>query len=399
MADENGKVFGLRKNVFFLGLVSLLNDFSAEMVYSVMPAFLTSVLGAPPVFLGFMEGFVDAFASIFKIFSGWFSDKIGVRKWFSIFGYTLSTLTRPVLALAGSVWHVFGLRVVDRIGKGLRDSPRDALLSESVTPTELGGAFGFNRAMDRAGAILGPLGAVILLPLLGGNYRQLFLMAFVLGIFAIISFLFIKEVKTKEEIIPKVPVPFSFSLRNFDSRFKLFLTAMFLFGLGVMPEALILLKVGDIGLPLTAIPLMYLIYTISFALLATPFGHISDRIGERKVLIGGFSAAILSYAVLANATNLGGVIIGFVVFGLYSAMTDGVGRAFASKLVSPSQLAQGQGFLQAAIGVSALLGGVTGGAIWTYYGAAAAFYYGIVMMTVGLIMFIRLNGFTNQEVK
>lgn len=393
---DDKRILGLRKNVFFLGLVSLLNDFSAEMVYSVMPAFLTTVLGAPPVFLGFMEGFVDAFASAFKIFSGWFSDRIGVRKWFSVSGYTLSTLTRSVLALVGNVWHVFALRVVDRIGKGLRDSPRDALLSESVTPNELGGAFGFNRTMDRVGAILGPLGAVILLPLLGGNYRRLFVIAFVLGIFSIIAFLFVKEAKTKEEIIPKVPVPFSFSLRNFNGRFKLFLVAMFLFGLGVMPEALILLKVGDIGLPLTAIPLMYLIYTISFALLSTPFGHISDRIGERKVLIGGFFAAILSYSILANATNLGSVIIGFVIYGLYSAMTDGVGRALASKLVMSSQLAQGQGFLQAAIGVSALLGGVTGGAIWTYYGATAAFYYGAAMMVVGLVVFVRLNGFSGK---
>lgn len=391
------RIFGLRKNVFFLGLVSLFNDFSAEMVYSVMPAFLTVVLGAPPVFLGFMEGFVDAFASIFKIISGWLSDKFGARKRFAVAGYTIAVFARSFLAFVGSIWQVFSLRVVDRLGKGLRDSPRDALLSESVEARELGKSFGYHRAMDRAGAILGPIGAITLLPLLGGDYRALFLIAAGLGTLAVFTFFFVREVKTKDEITPKVPVPFTFSLRNFPREFKLFLLATFIFGLGVMPEALMLLKAKDIGLPFAAIPFVYLVYTISFTLFAIPFGKISDRVGEKKVLIGGFFAAIVSYLMLATLQTLAGVIFGFVVYGLYSAMTDGVGRALTSKMVSHAQLATGQGFLQSATGISALLGGLIGGGIWTYAGSGAAFFYGACVMAVGTVAFVRLNGFYKQE--
>lgn len=394
---DNRRIFGLRRNVFFLGLVSLFNDFSAEMVYSVMPAFLTTVLGAPPIFLGFMEGFVDATASVLKIFSGWLSDKLGRRKNLAVLGYALSVSTRSVLGFVINLPQVFGLRVVDRIGKGFRDSPRDALLSESVESHELGKSFGYHRAMDTTGAILGPLGAVILLPLLHDNYRQLFFIAFGLGLLAIFSFLFVREIKTREEIRPKNPLAFTFSLRNFSHSFRLFLIALFAFGLGVMPVSLMLLKSQDVGLPVTAIPAMYLVYTIAFAIFAIPFGHVSDAVGEKKVMVGGFCAGIFAYLVLGFSTSVVGVAVGFMLFGLYSAMTDGVARAFASKLVSREQLAQGQGFLQSAVGISALLGGLVGGGIWTAYGATYAFIYGAIMMAIGLLVFVRLNGLHHLE--
>ncbi len=396
MIDER-KTLGLRRNVFFLGLVSLFNDFSAEMVYAVMPAFLTAVLGAPPVFIGFMEGFVDAFASILKIISGWFSDKIGKRKLPAVIGYALSVSTRSFLAFVGSFWSVFGLRVVDRVGKGLRDAPRDALLSESVLPEELGKSFGYQRAMDTIGAILGPLTAVALLPILNQNYRELFLIAAGLGILAVLAFIFVREVKTKEEIIPPRPVPFTFSLRNFTYEFKVFLAAIFVFGIGVMPVSLILLKSYDVGLPATMIPLMYLIYTAAFAMLAVPFGRLSDRVGERTVIVGGFGFAIFAYIVFAFTNSFAGLVTALVAFGAYSAMTDGVGRALTTKLVLPTQVATGQGFLQSAVGLSSLVGGTVGGLIWTFFGSTPAFAYGAVMMIAGLLVFIRLNGYNKNN--
>ncbi len=388
MLNNRKKILGLQHNVFFLGLVSLFNDFSAEMVYSVMPAFLTVVLGAPPVFLGFMEGFVDAFASLLKIFSGWLSDKVGSRKWFAVIGYALSVGTRSMLALVTGLGQVFSLRIVDRLGKGLRDAPRDALLSESVSQSELGKSFGYHRAMDTTGAILGPLSAIILLPILAYNYRQLFLVSFVVGIFAVVSFIFVREVKTKEEIKPKTPVLFSFSLKNFGREFKLYLWAVFIFGMGVMPVALMLLKVKDLGLDGVAMPLFYLVYTITFAISAIPMGSLADKIGEKKILTFGFLWAILGYLILAYANTIITTIIGFIIFGLYSAMTDGVERAWASKLVPTHQLAQGQGFLQSAVGLSSLVGGSLGGLIWTYYGSSLAFFYGAAMMTVGSLFFV-----------
>ncbi len=394
---ESKRIFGLRKNVFFLGLVSLFNDFSAEMVYALMPAFLTSVLGAPPVFLGFMEGFVDAFASILKIVSGWLSDKIGKRKSLAVVGYALAVSTRSILAFVTNFWQVFALRVVDRAGKGLRDSPRDALISESVEASEVGKSFGYHRAMDTVGAILGPLSAVILLPLVSGNYRTMFLIAFGVGIFAVLSFLFVKEAKKSEDIIPKAPVPFTFSLKNFDRSFKLLLVAVFIFGVGVMPVSLVLLKVKDIGLAFESIPLMYLIYTVTFALTAIPFGRLSDKVGEKEVIIGGFLAAIVAYVILSQAQSILWVVLGFVTFGLYSAMTDGIERALTSKLVSHEQIATGQGFLQSAIGISSLVGGLIGGSIWTYFGSSPAFIYGVIMMAVGLLAFVRLNGYKPES--
>jgi MFS family permease len=384
------RIFGLVPNVFFLGLVSLLNDFSSEMVYSVMPAFLTVVLGAPPLFVGFLEGFADALASFLKIFSGWVSDRIGKRKALAVAGYTLSTLTRTILAMVANFWQVFILRAIDRVGKGLRDSPRDALLAESVEKPKVGKSFGYHRAMDTIGGMFGPLAAVILLPLLAGNYRSLFVVGFLFGILAVAAFVFVKDIPRPPEK-PLLKIPFTFSLKKFSREFKWYLLSVFVFGLGFLPIALMLLQSQKVGFDSVAIPLMYFIYSLSFVIFAIPFGQLADKIGERKILIFGFLAAILGYLVFALFNNPFGVIAGFVILGLYSAMTDGVERALASKLVDGDKLATGQGFLNAAVGLSSLLAGVIGGTIWTIYGPAAAFIYGIAAMTAGLLTFVLLN--------
>ncbi len=388
--DSSKRIFGLRPNVFWLGLVSLLNDFSSEMIYSVMPAFLTVVLGAPPVIVGFIEGFADALASVLKIYFGWFSDKIKKRKILAVSGYTLSVSTRWFLALVGNFWQVFILRSIDRIGKGLRDSPRDALLSESVEQKELGKSFGYHRAMDNIGATLGPLAAVLILPLIMNDYRLLFQIGFVIGILAIFAFVFVKDVKKEKPTEPHPP--FTFSLRGYSHSFRVYLAAVFMFGLGFMPIALMLLKSQEVGLNGYAVPLMYFVYNLSFVLFAIPAGKLADKIGEKKVLAFGFLAAILGYLELILFSNVAGVIIGFIILGIYSALTDGVERAFAAKLVPQNKLATGQGFLNAAVGISSLLAGLIGGIIWTQFGSAPALGYGAVMMVIGLLTFIHLNG-------
>ena len=396
---KNKKILGLRPNVFWLGIVSLFNDFSGEMVYSVMPGFLTTVFGAPPILIGFLEGFADALASFLKIYFGWVSDKIKKRKILSVIGYSISTATRWLLSLAGNFWQVFFLRAIDRGGKGLRDSPRDALISESVEQSELGRSFGYHRAMDTVGKVLGPLAAIIILPLILNDYRLLFKIAFWLGILAVLAFIFVKE--TKKEINETAEIKDSgvrahdlrkiFSLSEYTKEFKLFILSIFIFGLGEMPIALTLLKSREVGLNGFSIPLMYFVSNLAFVLFAIPAGRISDKIGERKILILGFLAAIIAYVNLAVFKNVYFVVLGFVFIGLYSAMTDGVERALASKLVARERLAAGQGFLNAAIGISTLLSSLIGGGIWTVFGSAPAFAYGIFMMMIGLFSFIILN--------
>ncbi len=385
------RILGLAPNVFLLGLVSLFNDFSSEMIYAVMPAFLVGVLGAPAIFVGFLEGSADALASTLKIFSGWFSDRTGKRKTLAVLGYALSTATRFFLAFVANFWQVFGLRVVDRIGKGARDAPRDALLAESVERTELGKSFGFHRAMDSIGSILGPLAAVIFLPFLGYSYPKLFLAGFGAGILSLLTFIFVREARPRAEKKGIRIPPFTFSLSGFGGQFKIFLAAIFVFGLGVMPTSLVLLKAQISGFDGRSVPLMYLIYSLAFVLFAIPLGRSSDRLGEKRVMIWGFLAAILAYVFFAGTESAAGAILGFVFLGLYGAMTDGVGRAFVPKLVRGERLAMGQGFLQAAIGISSLLAGTVGGAIWTYINPQAAFIYGIIFMIFGILLFGALN--------
>jgi len=389
------KILGLVPNVFLLGLVSLFNDLSAEMIYAVMPAFLVGVLGAPPLVLGLIEGVADAVASVLKIISGWFSDRVKKRKVISVSGYGLSILTRLGLTFVTNFFQVFAIRVVDRVGKGVRESPRDALLVESVERSDVGRSFGYLRAMDQVGGILGPAAALILLPIIAYDYRLLFLIGFLVGIFVLISFIFVREPK-KSAVRDGTPrPPLSFSLKAFNKNFKHFIAAIFIFGLGAMPISLILLKAQDTSPTGLHIPLMYLIYSVAFAVAAVPFGKLSDRIGERKVMAVGFFLAIVAYLILGRASSLNFIILGFVIFGLYSAMTDGVGRAIVSKLVAPSLLASGEGFLGAALGIASLLAGLAGGWIWTVFGVGTAFLYGAIMMTIGLIVFLTLNHKTN----
>ena len=394
--QKQKKIMGLAPNVFWLGIVSLMNDFSGEMVYSVMPGFLSTVFGAPPILIGFLEGFADALASFLKIYFGWVSDKIRKRKILSVIGYSISTSTRWFLALTSNYWQVFFLRAIDRSGKGLRDPPRDALISESVKEGELGKSFGYHRAMDTAGKVLGPLSAIILLPLILNDYRSLFKIAFIFGIFAVITFFFVKESKKSETLVTNNNIKPSnirriFSLSEYGREFKLFILSIFIFGLGEMPIALTLLKSKEIGLNSFSIPLMYFVTNLAFVLFAIPAGKISDKIGERKILILGFLAAIAGYVNLAIFRNIPFVVLGFALLGLYSAMTDGIERALTSKLVVREKLAAGQGFLNAAIGISSLISSLIGGWIWTKFGSPPAFAYGVLMMIVGLFCFVILN--------
>ncbi len=385
------RIFGFNRNVFFLGLVSFFNDFSAEMVQSVMPVFLTVVLGAPAFLVGVLEGSADALASVLKVFSGRLSDKIGRRKLPAVLGYTLSVGTRPFLALTSRFSQVFSLRIIDRVGKGLRDAPRDALISESIEPSEYGKSFGLHRALDTLGATVGPLFAFFLLPFLGGSYHKLFLVAFVIGLGAIASFTFVDDVRRPRGVEPR-PVPkLDMRLLKSNKRFAYIVASIFVFGMGTLPIILLLLKGEEAGLPTGSLPLLYFVYSLSFVLAAVPLGKLSDTFGEGRVIAGGFIAAIAVYLGLAGTNDPVLTVLLFALLGVYSAATDGVERAFAAKHLTRDILAEGQGFLNMAVGFSSLVAGVVGGFLWTRFGSTVALDYAGVISLIGLIFFIHVD--------
>lgn len=385
------RVFGIRQNVFFLGVVSFFNDFSHEMVKAVMPVFLTTVLGVTPAFVGFLDGASDAVASVLRMVSGWFSDKLGERKRFAVLGYTLSVCTRWLLAFVATGWQVFTLRVIDRVGKGVREAPRDALLSVSVSDREASRSFGFQRSLDALGGVVGPIFALLLLPVVHDDYRLFFIIASALGLLALAAFSFVRDVRTADGLRPQNEFSSLLSLKHFTPGFKLFILAIFVFGLGYMPIALVVLRAQQFSCCSESVPLLYLVTAIASWLFAIPAGYLAEQIGRRRTILLGFTAATLGYAILAQSDSLGVMSVGAVLLGAYSGFTDGMQRAFASKLLASHHVAAGHGLLQAAIGVSSLIAGTMGGIVWTIYGSTAAFLLGGLLMAAGATIFAAIN--------
>ncbi len=399
MPPDNRKIFGLNRNAFFLGMVSLFNDFSNAMIQSIMPYFLSQVLGIPKAGIGLIEGIANSISSVLRIFSGWLSDKIGERKSLAVLGYCISVFTRPFFIFVSSSFGVGMVRAIDRVGKGFRDSPRDALLASSVAPNELGKSFGYQRMMDALGGFLGPLGAFIFLVFItedmvvtGTAIRNLFWVAFGIGILAILSFFFVREIKSdpKDRIYTKL----SLDMFKGNKQFVLFIFSVFIFGLGAIPEVLMFTRSIDLEFSIVLIPVVYFIYNGTFAFLSGPLGKISDKVGERVVITIGFFFALAACLLLAFTDSKGLAIIAFVLMGVYSAATDGIERALASKLVDRHLLATGEGLLQAAIGTSSLISAVIGGLLWDKFGHTYAFMYWGIASAIGLLtfIFISMNG-------
>ena len=376
------RILGLQRNVFFLGITSFFNDFSVEMVQSVMPAFFISVLRSGTAALGVVEGLADAAANVIKIFSGRLSDKLERRKIFAVAGYTLAVATRPFYMLVDSVLGVIGIRLVDRVGKGLRDAPRDALISLSSAPEEIGWSFGYHRAMDTAGAILGPLAAYCILLYFPGSFNTVFALAFFVGLLAIASLSLVKDVKQLVHTNGLSP------LTSFPATFQLYVTSVFVLSIGTIPVAILLFKTQSSGFALATIPLFYMLYNVAFALFSWPSGQASDRFGSGRVIFLGYTFLILAYAVF-HASSTGLVLCaGFIALGIFSAFTDGVQRSHLAHLVSPENRGVAYGFLNAAQGFGGLIAGIAGGYVWQYFGDSYALYSGVFVVMTGLLLFL-----------
>lgn len=388
--------FKLPKNVIFLGVVSFFNDLSSDMIFPFIPIFLTSVLGASAAFVGLVEGVADATASVLKIISGRLSDRFKVRKPFAVFGYSLSAIAKPILSMATAPWHVLAVRFLDRVGKGTRDAPRDALISFSVEKKSIGRAFGFHRGADTLGAAIGPLIAFLILPFIHNNLRTLFLLSFAASFVAVLVLqIFVKEVKNHYDGIPSPKFEFKF----LGVPFLIFLIGATIFSLARSSEAFLLLRAQNVGVALALLPVIYFVYNITFALFSTPAGMLSDKIGHRNTFMAGMLIFAVTYFFFARAQTPLAVWILFAVYGFYSALTEGVGKAIVADLVEERWRATAYGMYSAFTGIALLPASVIFGVLWDRFGPAYSFYYGVILSLIAFIVFLFLRVRNNKKEK
>jgi len=380
--------FGISKNVFVLGLVSFFNDVASEMIYPLVPIFLTSVLGAPVAVVGLVEGIAESTASVLKVVSGWLSDKWRKRKIFVVAGYSFSAISKIFLSLAYSWPFVLFARFVDRFGKGTRTSARDSLITESSENSVRGKVFGFHRALDTLGAVVGPLIALLAIHFLDNQFRLIFFLAFIPASFGVLLLLFFVKEKKKEKNSDQV---FHFSWRNLDPSFKIFLLISFIFALGNSSDAFLILRAQNLGLSVILVVLAYVLFNFTYAIFSIPAGIISDKIGPKKVLLGGFllfSAVYFFFGLVHSSFFLWFL---FPVYGIYMALTEGVGKAYISNLVPQEKTGTAFGIYQTTIGLCTFFASLIAGLLWTYIGVSTPFIFGSIMAVISAFLFVVLE--------
>ncbi len=379
------------KGVVFLGLTSFLTDVAGESIYSVLPIFLTTQIGTSPLFIGILEGMAESLASILKFFSGYFSDKWRNRESLALTGYAISGLVRPLMGIVATPLHVFFVRLSDRVGKGIRGAPRDALLAKMSTPETRGQNFGFHKAMDHAGAIVGPLIASAFLFIFPGQYRTFFLSTIVIGILAF--FFAFRASKITQEIKEDFKGSKKASLKDITSewksfpiKFKHYLLVLMIFTLGNSSDAFLLLKFKDIGLDPAYIPILWSANHVIKTFTAIWGGKVSDKIGRMNAIILGWSLFAVVYLIMATSDNILFCIIAFLAYGLFYSLTESPESAMVADLIEPSQRGTAYGALNLILGICTLPASLIFGAIATKYGAHSAFLFGAVLSIASMVL-------------
>lgn len=392
--DEN-KILGLEKNIFFTGLTSFLTDTSVKMIYSVMPLFLLSI-GATKTELSLIEGIAESTASVIKALSGWWSDKIGKNKPFMILGYGVTAIISPLYALAVSPLQILIYRFIERFGKGIRTAPRDSLIAGSSDKTKTGRYFGFHKAMDNCGAVIGPLLAFWILEIFPKDYRKVFMLSLIPAVLGTLTIVFfIKEAKKNKSDLPGKIV-----FKDFSKRYYIFLAILFVFTLGNSTDALLLIKAEEVGIDALYIPLVYLIFNSVSVIFSIPAGILSDKIGKERLIIFGFLLYGLVYFGFGKTSTKAVIILLFSLYGLYSAATDGIQKALVSDLIDKNKKGTGLGIYNALLGITLLPASLIAGILYDKVNSQAPFYFGALMAVISaILMFIFYKGDSSLKVR
>jgi MFS family permease len=363
------------------------------MIQPILPLFLVGVLGSSYSIVGLIEGSSDAATSIVKVISGWYSDRASKRKPFVISGYLPTAILKPLLYFAQTPLQVFAISVPDRIGKGVRGAPRDALISESVDKKHLGKAFGFHRAFDSLGAVIGSFLGFVFLNMIAGNssdnYRAIFVISAIPAIISvIIGQVFVKEIKTRASI-KRDKQSFLRGIKSFDSKLKFFIIVSSIFAFANFNISFFILKAKDTGIADTNVILLYVLYNVLYSLVSYPFGIVADRIGRDKVIMIGFAVFIFTTLGFAYAaSSLVNIIILFALLGVYIGIFDGSQKAYISQITAPSLKATALGTVGTLTGLITLPSSLVAGILWDAFGSIATFEFGSIVAIIALASFI-----------
>lgn len=370
---------GLSRNSFLLALASLFADISTEMIYPILPIFLTQTLKADGSVVGLVEGVAGATQNIVQGFSGSLSDKLQRRKPIALVGYLLAALAKPLMGAATSWQGVLGGRFLDRLGAGTRSAPRDALIAASVDEANRGRAFGLEGVGDNAGAFLGPLLAVLLVMVLNLDIRLIFYLAVIPGLLAFLMVFLVEERPVAVAAKSRIDV----SLRRFPENYWKYLLATALFGIGNSSNAFLILQTKDIGASLTMTILIYAGFNLVAALISYPAGFLSDRLGRRNILVLAFAIFLVSYLGFALTRNVALIAVLFVFYGLYQGIFRSVGKALASDYVPDELRASGVGWYNTTVGLCGLVASLIAGWLWDQVGHASVFLFGAAFAVIG----------------
>ena len=403
-----GRYRGLPRNVYANGMVRLLNDASSEIIYPLLPIFLANSLGASARAIGTIEGLAESVASLLKLFAGYLSDRLAKRKSLVVAGYSVASLARPLLAFAQTWTQVLAIRLTDRVGKGIRTAPRDAMIADTVRVEQRGLAFGFHRAMDHGGAVIGPLIGYVLVILFvanaksptTGEFSRLFLVASVPALLAVLVAIFwMRESPQHSSSDNQVK---KLSLRGFDSNFKRFLLVLALFTLSNSSDSFLILRAMDAGVSVALVPLLWAAHHATKVLSSLLGGDLSDRLGRKRLIVSGWILYAAVYAGFAYATNQASLWVLFLVYGIYFGLAEGAEKALVADLVRPEQRGTAYGLYNLAFGITVFPASLLMGTIWDWKGTTDAYHVSAFVGATAamlLLIFVRTHPETERIIE